>query len=173
MTSGPVVTGSSGSAAGQPAATAAPAAAGRASPSGADEAPGRGLAAGTVGGLMWRAVAAIVLVIVLAGGAGVAAVSGQHAALRELSGHLVPLRLANAQLRAVLTDAGRDLRGYLLTGDAEFLRAHTDASARLAPAVAALRQRAGTARERAAVAQQSRLSDAWWAEAGRQRQVTP
>src|SRR4030095_2621463 len=76
---------------------------------------------GSVGRLLTRAFAALVLLIVCAGLAEMTTVLVQHRVVNQLSTHVQPLQLANAHLRTVLADAQRGLRGYLLTGDSQLL----------------------------------------------------
>ena len=75
----------------------------------------------TVGRLLTRSFAVMVALIVCSGLAEMTTVLVQHRVVRELTTHVQPLELANAQLRTVLGDAQRGLRGYLLTGDGQVL----------------------------------------------------
>ncbi|MEU7907718.1 ATP-binding protein [Actinoplanes sp. NPDC049118] len=75
----------------------------------------------SVGFLLTRAFVILVSLIVCSGLIETAMVLQQHRVVRALTTGVHPLRLANAQLRGVLTDAQRGLRGYSLTGDDEML----------------------------------------------------
>ena len=104
-----------------------------------------------VAGLLGRAFAALVVLIIMSGTAGIGASVFQLRSLRELSDHVVPLRLAATDFRAVMTDAQRSIRGYLLTGDVHFLAEYDEASAAYAPAVRRLQSLVADEAERAAV----------------------
>ncbi len=65
---------------------------------------------GSVGRLLTRAFAVLVLLIVCAGLAQMTTVVLQHRVVDQLSTHVQPLQLANAHLRTVLADAQRGLR---------------------------------------------------------------
>jgi signal transduction histidine kinase/CHASE3 domain sensor protein len=126
----------------------------------------------TVGQLLTRAFGVLVLLIVCSGLAGVATIGVQHGTVRELSGHVLPLQLSNAHLRAVLTDAQRGLRGYLLTGDSAQLDTYYAArSSYEAAEISLSRLAAGT--EVDSVSAQVARADAWWKLADLQRQAAP
>jgi signal transduction histidine kinase/CHASE3 domain sensor protein len=125
-----------------------------------------------VGGLLTRAFAALVLLIVCAGLAQMATVLVQHRTVDQLSAHVQPLQLANARLRGVLADAQRGLRGYLITGDGQLLDSYHVARSAYPQAVAELRELC-TSRECPAVNTQVTRADAWWELAERQRQAPP
>ncbi len=126
----------------------------------------------SVGRLVPRAFCALVVLITCSGLAETAAVLVQHRVVRQLTTHVQPLELANAHLRAVLTDAQRGLRGYLLTGDQQLLNGYLIAHSEYPLAVDDVRALA-TAGERPAVATQAVRADTWWSLAERQRQAEP
>jgi signal transduction histidine kinase/CHASE3 domain sensor protein len=126
----------------------------------------------SVGRLLTRAFAVLVLLIVGAGLIETASVVIQHRVVDQLSNHVQPLQLYNAHLRGVLADGQRGVRGYLLTGDSAQLDTYHVARSDYATAVSALRQLA-TGDERAAVEGQVARADAWWAHAESQRQAPP
>ncbi|HEX8630315.1 MAG TPA: ATP-binding protein [Catenuloplanes sp.] len=126
----------------------------------------------TVVGMLTRTFGAMVLLIVLSGSAGIAASVLQHRSVQNLSDYVLPLRLANAQLRAVLADAQRGLRGYLLTADAQLLDTYRVAKRAYPATEAALRQLA-RAPERGAVELQSQRAQQWWVLAQQQRLSAP
>ncbi|HET9517128.1 MAG TPA: ATP-binding protein [Actinoplanes sp.] len=130
------------------------------------------LADRTVARLLTRAFGALVLLIVCSGLAGVGTVMMQHATVQQLSEQVMPLQLANRGLRAVLADAQRGLRGYLLTGDPAMLDAYQRARTDYVLAGQAMNDLA-TDGERAHVADQIARADAWLAVAERQRTAVP
>jgi signal transduction histidine kinase len=127
----------------------------------------------TVAGLLGRAFAALVVLILLSGLAGIGASVLQLRSLRELSDRVVPLRLATTDFRSVMTDAQRSIRGYLLTGDRHFLAEYDEAAAGFGPAVRRMRLLATEKSERAAVEDQVRLAGRWWRHGDRQRRLPP
>ncbi len=127
---------------------------------------------GSVGRLLTRAFAVLVLLIVCAGLGQMTTVLLQHRVVDQLSTHVQPLQLANAHLRNVLADAQRGLRGYALTGDSQLLDTYHAARGTYAVAIHNLRERT-SARERAAVDAQLAHADAWWALAEQQRLAPP
>ncbi|MDR7277840.1 ATP-binding protein [Catenuloplanes atrovinosus] len=136
------------------------------------QAPARS-AAGSVGALLTRTFAVLVALIVMSGAAGIAATEVQVRSVRELDDHVVPMRLVNAELRGVMTDGQRALRGYLLTADARFLEAY-EAAVRDYPAVATrLEDMVLTSAENTAVTVQLDRAEAWWALAAQQRLAPP
>jgi two-component system, OmpR family, phosphate regulon sensor histidine kinase PhoR len=96
----------------------------------------------------------------------------QHRVVRDLSEHVQPLELANAELRGVLADAQRSLRGYLLTGDGQLLDTYDDARTSF-PAAGDLLLRLAHDDERPAVHDQIDRANSWWMLAEQQRQVVP
>ncbi len=127
---------------------------------------------GSVGRLLTRAFAALVLLILCAGLAEITTVVLQHRVVDQLSARVQPLQLANAQLRNVLADAQRGLRGYALTGDSQLLDTYHRARGAYAVAIRDLRSLT-SAREQAPVETQLARADAWWALAERQRLAAP
>ncbi|MBU2666033.1 CHASE3 domain-containing protein [Actinoplanes bogorensis] len=127
---------------------------------------------GTVGRLLSRAFAVLVALIVGSGLAELAAVLVQHRAVEQLTDEVQPLQLANADLRAVLTDAQRGLRGYLLTGDEQMLDGYFTARTGLTAAGDELRRRTD-GRDAAAAADQIARADGWFANAEQQRLEPP
>lgn len=126
----------------------------------------------TVGGLLARNFSVLVALIVCSGLAELTAVFVQHRVVRELSTHVQPLELANADLRGVLGDAQRGLRGYALTGDSQLL--DTYHTARIDYFHAGQRIRGIVNKtETASVEEQLRRADVWWTLAERQRQAPP
>ncbi len=125
-----------------------------------------------VGRLLTRAFAALAALIVVSGLAGVAAAVLQHETVKQLTGHVLPLQLANADVRVTLADGQRGLRGYLLTGDPALLAAYYVARQDYAHSGQTMREIASGS-ERASVEQQLARADAWWALADRQRLSTP
>jgi two-component system phosphate regulon sensor histidine kinase PhoR len=126
----------------------------------------------SVGRLLTRAFAVLVLLIVGAGLIETATVVIQHRVVDQLTNHVQPLQLRNAHLRGVLADGQRGVRGYLLTGDGAQLDTYHVARADYATAVASLR-RLATGDERAAVETQVARADTWWAHAESQRLAPP
>jgi signal transduction histidine kinase len=126
----------------------------------------------SVGRLLTRSFAVLVALIVCSGLAETVTVLVQHRVVRELSTHVQPLELANAQLRTVLGDGQRGLRGYLLTGDGQLLDTYHAAQAEFPQAGQHLRELA-TGAERVAVDSQLARARAWWALAERQRRAPP
>ncbi|HWH01248.1 MAG TPA: ATP-binding protein, partial [Pilimelia sp.] len=95
----------------------------------------------------------------------------QYRTVHALTERVNPLRLANLQVRTQLSDAQRSLRGYLLTGDPQFLSSYESARREYVDGVAALRTMVDTEADRDLFEQQVTLADAWWAHAQRQRRV--
>jgi two-component system phosphate regulon sensor histidine kinase PhoR len=126
----------------------------------------------TVGRLLTRAFGALVLLIVCSGLGGVGAVMLQHRTVQELSEHVLPLQLANRELRVVLADAQRGLRGYLLTADTALLDTYHVAHGEYFAAGTAMRRLAAGA-ENTAVTDQIARADSWWVLAERQRTAAP
>ncbi|GAB7047021.1 ATP-binding protein [Catenuloplanes indicus] len=129
--------------------------------------------AGSVGALLTRTFAALVVLIVISGAAGIAASEVQTRSVRELDEHVIPMRLANSELREVMTDAQRALRGYLLTADSRFLDGYDTAVQEFPDAAARLEGMVLTSAERVSVAIQLDQAEAWWALAAQQRLVPP
>ncbi|WP_250030723.1 ATP-binding protein [Paractinoplanes maris] len=127
---------------------------------------------GTVGRLLSRAFAVLVALIVGSGLAELATVLVEHRAVQQLTDEVQPLQLANADLRAMLTDAQRGLRGYLLTGDPRMLDAYYVARRGYPVAGDDLRRLSGDDHADTATDQIAR-ADSWWANAEVQRQVPP
>ncbi len=125
-----------------------------------------------VGRLLTRAFAALATLIVVSGLSGAGAAVLQHETVKQLTDHILPLQLANAELRAVLSDGQRGLRGYLLTGDAGQLAAYDEAYRDYERSGRAMRDLASGS-ERASIEQQLDRADAWWALAQRQRLSPP
>src|SRR5689334_3617347 len=75
----------------------------------------------SVGRLLTRAFAGLVVLVAGCGAVELGAVLVEHHAERELATEVQPLQRANADLRVVLTDAQAGLRGYTLTGDERML----------------------------------------------------
>ena len=127
----------------------------------------------SVAKLLSRAFAILIVLILLAGGVGIAASALQYQSVERLATRVVPMRLANVTLRVVLTDAQRSLRGYLLVGDAQ-MRASFDANHAAYPAALAhLEQLARGPVERREVQNQAALADTWWAQVLPQRELIP
>ncbi|AGL15887.1 multi-sensor signal transduction histidine kinase [Actinoplanes sp. N902-109] len=122
--------------------------------------------------MLTRAFGALVLLIVCSGAAETVALVMQHRVVRELSAHVQPLELANADLRSVLGDAQRGLRGYLLTGDTQLLDTYHVARGDYYTASRTLTGLAHSD-ERAAVTEQLARADTWWRLAERQRTAPP
>src|SRR5918998_4596729 len=113
---------------------------------------------GSVGRVLTRAFAALVLLIVCAGLAEMTTVLLQHRVVDQLSSHVQPLQLANAHVRNVLADAQRGLRGYALTGDTQLLDTYYTARGDYAVASRTLRS-LSSARERPTVDAQVARAD--------------
>ena len=126
----------------------------------------------SVARLLRRAFAALVVLIVCSGFAGVATVLVQHRNVSRLTEHVLPLQLANADLRAVLYDAQRGLRGYLLTGDSTLLDTYS-AARRDYPKAGAVMRRLASNGETAFVTEQTNRADTWWVVAEQQRRAAP
>ncbi|WP_067498781.1 ATP-binding protein [Actinoplanes sp. TFC3] len=126
----------------------------------------------SIGRLLTRAFGTLVLLIVCSGAAETTALVLQQRVVRELSQHVQPLELANADLRSVLGDAQRGLRGYLLTGDSQLLDTYHVARSDY---YTSSRRLSGLARdaERDAVTKQLARAETWWALAENQRQAPP
>lgn len=126
----------------------------------------------SVGRLLSRAFGVLVTLIVGSGLAELGAVLVEHRAVQELTAEVQPLQLANAQLRLVLTDAQRGLRGYLLTGDEQMLNTYYVARSDHEIAENDLR-RLSADQHVAAVADQIAKADIWWVNAEEQRLEPP
>ncbi|GAA0466652.1 hypothetical protein Ade02nite_46400 [Paractinoplanes deccanensis] len=120
---------------------------------------------GSVGRLLTRAFGGLVALVVGCGAVELGAVLVEHHAERELAAEVQPLRLANAELRTVLTDAQAGLRGYALTGDGRMLDAYELARSEYGVASDELPDDQGH--------EQIARADAWWAVAEQQRQAAP
>jgi two-component system phosphate regulon sensor histidine kinase PhoR len=134
----------------------------------------------TVGKLLTRAFGALVVLIVCSGFAGVATAVIQHRTVRELTEHVQPLQLANKDMRVVLADAQRGLRGYLLTGDSALLDTYQEARGRYLIAQRTMHDlAAGSAdatdvgAEDDAITDQTDRANTWWALAEKQRTAAP
>ncbi|XVU27684.1 ATP-binding protein [Actinoplanes sp. CA-054009] len=127
---------------------------------------------GSVSRLLTRAFAGVVALVAGCGAVEVAAVLVEHHAERQLVSEVQPLRLANAELRAVLATAQAGLRGYTLTGDGRMLDTYELARSEYGLAGEEL-LRLGAERDRAATAAQIDQADGWWAVAELQRQQPP
>ena len=126
----------------------------------------------TVARVLRRAFAVLVLLIVVSGSAGVTTVITEHNAVQQLTDHVLPLQLANADLRGVLADGQRGLRGYLLTGDTKLLdNYHTARSDYLATAQRMRRLAVDT--ENASIDGQVTRAERWWSIAEQQRLAAP
>ena len=126
----------------------------------------------TVGSLLSRAFAVMVTLILVSGLAELAVVLLQDRAVQRLTDEVQPLQLANADMRAVLTDAQRGVRGYLLTGNEEMLDTYRLAKTSYDEAAGELR-RLGDGPDAAAVADQIARADRWWDLAGEQSLEPP
>jgi signal transduction histidine kinase len=126
----------------------------------------------SVGRLLTRAFAGLVLVIICSGLAETVAILLQHRVVRQLTAHVQPLELANAQLRVVLADAQRGLRGYLLTGDTQLLDTYSVARSDYPVAVADVRDLAAGDETRPVDGMVARAAT-WWALAEQQRRAAP
>ncbi|GAB7044349.1 hypothetical protein JCM9533A_82000 [Catenuloplanes niger JCM 9533] len=113
------------------------------------------------------------VLIVISGAAGIAASELQARSVRELDDHVIPMRLVNSELRDVMADAQRALRGYLLTADGRFLDGYDTAVQEFPDVAARLDGMVLTSAERVAVATQLDRAEAWWALATQQRLVPP
>ncbi|MCY1138975.1 ATP-binding protein [Actinoplanes sp. Pm04-4] len=110
--------------------------------------------------------------IVGSGAAELAAVVIEHRVVRQLTDEVQPLQLANAGLRAVLTDAQRGLRGYLLTGDERMLDTYYLARSDYSVAQDDLR-RLSRGQHADSAATQIARADGWWVNAEEQRRAAP
>jgi two-component system, OmpR family, phosphate regulon sensor histidine kinase PhoR len=129
--------------------------------------------AGSIGSLLTRAFAVLFVLIVLAGAAGVTATEVQVRSVRELDDHVFPMRLVNAELRGVMADAQRALRGYLLTADGRFMESY-DTALQDFPGIAdRLDEMVLTSAESTSVVTQLDRAEAWWALAEQQRLAPP
>jgi signal transduction histidine kinase/CHASE3 domain sensor protein len=129
-------------------------------------------AVNSVARLLRRAFAVLLALIILSGLSGAVTALLQHNAVKELTDHVLPLQLDNAELRRVLSDGQRGLRGYLLTGDAALLDTYHVARSDYFQAAQTVRKTAETA-ENPAIDQQIARADAWWALAEQQRRAAP
>jgi two-component system phosphate regulon sensor histidine kinase PhoR len=126
----------------------------------------------TVGRLLTGAIVVLVGLIVCTGLAEMTVVLMQHRTVVQLTERVQPAQLANARLRAVLTDGQRGLRGYSLTGDGEMLDAYQVARSDYTLAVQDLR-RLVSGDDVAAVDRQVTAADGWWMLADLQSQAAP
>jgi two-component system phosphate regulon sensor histidine kinase PhoR len=126
----------------------------------------------TVARVLRRAFAMLVLLIVVSGGSGAAATLLQHQTVTRLTDHVLPLQLANAELRGVLADGQRGLRGYLLTSDTTLLDTYYVAHSGYFLAAQDMRRLAAQT-ENPSIEEQVRRADAWWALAENQRRSQP
>ncbi|UQU62914.1 ATP-binding protein [Couchioplanes caeruleus] len=126
----------------------------------------------SVGRLLTRAFGLLVALIVVSGAAETTALIMQRRVVDELSSHVQPLELANAEMHSVLADAQRSLRGYLLTGDGQLLDTYYVARSSYALTGRKLRNLAQE-RETDRVNRQLQRADAWWVLAERQREAPP
>ncbi|GGK02768.1 hypothetical protein GCM10010123_35920 [Pilimelia anulata] len=115
----------------------------------------------TVGRLLRRAFGVLVTLVGLAGIAGITTALVQQDTVRDLTGHVGPSRTANLQLRIVMLDAQRSVRGYFLSGGTPLLASYEGARTAYEPTVHHLRVVAG-AEHAAEVAEQDRLARRWW-----------
>ncbi|WP_170047279.1 ATP-binding protein [Couchioplanes caeruleus] len=122
--------------------------------------------------MLTRAFGVLVVLIVCTGVAETTALVMQHRVVDELSTRVQPLQLANADLRSVLADGQRGLRGYLLTGDGELLASYGAARTDFEQVAATLRKLSRDD-EKDAVARQLAKAGHWWALAERQRTAPP
>jgi two-component system phosphate regulon sensor histidine kinase PhoR len=134
----------------------------------------------TVGGLLTRAFGALVVLIVCSGFAGVATAVVQHRTVQELTEHVQPLQLANVNMRVVLADAQRGLRGYLLTGDSALLDTYHVARGTYFIAERTMHDithnsddKAEAGSEELAITEQTDRANAWWVVAEKQRTAAP
>ncbi len=127
---------------------------------------------GSVGRLLSRAFGVLVALIVGCGLTQLAVVLIQQRTVDELAGRVQPLQLANAEVRTVLTDAQRGIRGYLLTGDRTMLDVYDDARREYARVGPELSDLAGGP-DRDTVSAQIARADDWWAMTDRQRATVP
>lgn len=126
----------------------------------------------SVGFLLTRAFAILVGLIVCTGLIETAMVLQQHRVVRELTTHVQPLELTNAELRSVLADAQRGLRGYSLTGDGQMLGMYHAARLDYVRVGQVLRSQAYPD-ERPAVEEQLSRADAWFVMSDWQRRAAP
>ena len=125
----------------------------------------------SVARLLTRAFGVLVALIVACGVAELTVVLVQRHTVTRLTDEVQPVRLANARLRAVLTDAQRGLRGYLLTGDGQLLDTYHVARSDYVLATRQLRDLADDLGD--PVDRQVLRADAWWRLAERQRLAAP
>ncbi len=126
---------------------------------------------GSVGRLLSRAFGVLVALIVGCGLTQLAVVLVQQRTVNQLADQVQPLQVANAQLRTVLADAQRGIRGYLLTGDGAMLATYYDARSEYDEVGQGVRELAGPDRDK--VAAQIARADEWWTLADRQRAAAP
>ncbi|GGK37956.1 hypothetical protein GCM10010124_33510 [Pilimelia terevasa] len=125
----------------------------------------------TVGRLLHRAFGLLVALIGVAGVGGAVATLLQQQVVRELSTRVGPSVSANLELRIVLLDAQRALRGYLAAGAGAGAE-YDAARAAYPPAVAELRRMTGPD-PAASIDAQVAAADRWWAYAEAQRPRRP
>lgn len=128
---------------------------------------------GTVGQLLTRTFAVLVALFVLAGAVEVTVLLLQRRTTEQLIDRVMPLQLANDELRAVLTDGQRSLRGYLLTSDEQMLDGYAAARGHYDAAGRDVRDLSDGRHDERAAARQMDAADAWWAIAERQRLAEP
>ncbi|MEV4343216.1 ATP-binding protein [Actinoplanes sp. NPDC049596] len=126
----------------------------------------------SVGRLLTRAFAGLVVLVAGCGAVELGAVLVEHHAERELATEVQPLQRANADLRVVLTDAQAGLRGYTLTGDERMLDTYDVARSEYGLVGDEL-IRLGAGRATAAAAGQIDRADSWWVIADQQRRAAP
>jgi signal transduction histidine kinase len=127
---------------------------------------------GSVSRLLSRAFGVLVALIVGAGLIELAVVLVQHNTVHQLTEKVQPLELANDHVADVVAGAQWAIRVYSVTGDRRTLELYDLARKGYAATVDDLRA-LGVGSDKAEVARQIALMDAWWAVAEQQRAATP
>jgi signal transduction histidine kinase/CHASE3 domain sensor protein len=119
-----------------------------------------------------RTLALMAVLMVLTGLGGTVTVYFHHRSVAELEERVLPLRLANTQLRAEMADGQREIRGYLLSGDPGALDGFRTALAGYPARFTEVAQLA-SGPERRQVDAQVRRAEAWLTLADRQTRMVP
>ncbi|NJC71120.1 GAF domain-containing sensor histidine kinase [Planosporangium thailandense] len=121
---------------------------------------------------LYRAFAMVILVLLITGVIASFAAWQQYRSVDALTGQVMPERLANSRVFLELMESQRGICNYLLNNDPAFEDVYRDDKREYQFAAQELR-RTTMPEDRAAVAVELERADAWFAIAGRQRQVQP
>lgn len=112
---------------------------------------------------------AVVLVLLLL---GLGAVSTAASSVEELTSRVQPMQQLNSELRGIMLDSSRGLRGYTYSGDEAFREAYDRGRQSYAPAKDEL-VRLAVADEREATGRVAELTDRWFAVTAAVRETPP